>query len=48
LLDALALERCVLLAPDAPVGAIGAAIAARHERDASPPLPTVLRSATGA
>jgi glucokinase len=48
LLDALNLDRGVILTPDAPVGAIGAALAAHQERDARPPLPTILRSATGA
>jgi predicted NBD/HSP70 family sugar kinase len=48
LLAALSLERGVVLAPRAPVGAIGAAAAARHAAEARQSSPTTaLRAATG-
>ncbi|HWC67355.1 MAG TPA: ROK family protein [Acidimicrobiales bacterium] len=46
LLEALHLDRSLLLAPDAPVGAIGAALAAHHELDGTA-RPQMLRSVTG-
>jgi predicted NBD/HSP70 family sugar kinase len=46
LLAALQLDHSLLLAPDAPVGAIGAALAAHHELDGAA-RPHVFRSLTG-